>query len=145
MIKTIFIGLILTLSFDVYSQGVEGNWKTVDHETGKTESIVKVYIKNNRLYGDIIKLLTIKPGEKKICKDCPKPWKDKEILGLTIINGLKKEEDGKWYDEDGIFSPKKKKCYDCRIWVEGNTLYVRAYIGFIFKTQKWIRETSKKI
>ncbi|MCT4614742.1 MAG: DUF2147 domain-containing protein [Marinifilaceae bacterium] len=145
MNKLFLIGLIVLFSSTVFSQSIVGNWKTVDHETGKTESVVKLYIKDNKLYGKIIKLYNSKPGEKKICTNCPKPWNGKPILGLTIINGLHKQKDGTCYKDDGIFSPKKKKCYDCKIWLENNNLYVRGYIGFIYKTQKWIKEPKKNI
>jgi uncharacterized protein (DUF2147 family) len=129
----------------VSAQSIEGTWQTIDHETGKSESIVKIYKTNSKLYGDIIKILSNQTKEKKRCIDCPKPWKDKEIEGLNIITGLTEDEDGNWYADDGIFSPKYNKSYDCKIWVEDDILFVRAYIGFIYKTQKWIRVKNKNL
>ena len=42
---------------------IVGEWKTVDDETGKTLSVVKIYKQNNLYYGKIIKLFAADANE----------------------------------------------------------------------------------
>ena len=60
-----------------------------------------------------------------------------EIVRDMLMDGEKLE----W--EDGtICDPKNGKVYDCEMWIEEddpNTLYVRGYILFLFRTQEWHR------
>lgn len=134
--------LILSLVFAFLSnaQSIVGKWKTIDDETGKVKSIVKLYIKNNKLYGDILKIYP-EPGDPKdpVCDKCSGSKKGKKIIGMEIISGLEKDGE-EWKKDDGILDPKKGKIYDCKIWLEDkDKLGVRGYIGFFFRTQYWIR------
>ena len=117
------------------SQDLTGNWKTIDDDTGEVKSIVNIYIENGKLYGRIIELATGDPN--KIC-DCSGDKAGQKIVGMVIIDGLKK--DGKYWKKDkGIFDPEKDTYYDVRLWRENNKLMVRGYIGFLFRTQTWIK------
>lgn len=117
--------------------GVEGRWKTIDDATGKMKSIVEISIRNGKLYGKIVEL---KPGEdpNKVCTACTDARKGKKLVGMDIITGLSKEGDV-WEGDDGIMDPENGKSYDCKIWVEDGKLQVRGYIGFVFRTQTWLR------
>ncbi len=122
----------------LYAQGnVEGKWKTIDDETGKMKSIVEISIKNGKLYGTILELSpTSDPN--KVCTECTDSRKGKKIVGMQIISGLEKDDDV-WEGDDGILDPESGKIYDCKIWEEDGKLQVRGYIGFLFRTQEWIR------
>lgn len=112
-----------------------GVWKTVDDETGKVESLVKIYERNGKLYGTLTKLL-LEPGAK--CKACSGARKNKPIEGMQIIWDLKLEK-GKW-SGGKIFDPRKGKAYRCKLWLDGNnSLKVRGYLGFLYRTQTWRR------
>lgn len=126
----------------VFSQTVEGRWKTIDDETGKAKSIVEISIKNGKLYGKIIKLYR-EEGENPdpSCTDCTDSRKNQKIIGMTIITGLEKDGN-EWEADDAILDPKDGKIYDCKIWLDednNNILNVRGYIGFFFRTQTWHR------
>lgn len=140
MKKASILILSLWFSFALSAQSIEGKWKTIDDETGKVKSIVKLYLKGGKLYGDILEIYP-DPDEPKdpICDKCTDYRKDKKIIGMQIITGLTQEGE-EWKKDDGILDPKKGKIYDCKIWLENkDKLAVRGYIGFFFRTQYWIR------
>lgn len=128
----------LFLSVGLFAQGdVTGKWKTIDDDTGEMKSIVEVFVKNGKLYGKIVKL---KPDAdpNKVCTECTDHRKGQKIVGMEIISGLEKDDDV-WEGDDGILDPENGKTYDCKIWVEDGKLQVRGYIGFVFRTQTWIK------
>lgn len=136
MIKRFLIILFVSLTGFLAAQPVTGLWKTIDHETGKARSIVEIYKEGTKVYGKIVKVLNKENPEALRCDDCPEPWAERPILGLQIIRGLEKDEDG-WYADDAIIDPERNKVYDCRIWREGDILKVRGYIGWFYATQEW--------
>lgn len=123
-----------------YSQSIEGVWKTYDDETGDLESEVKIYKKNGKIYGKIIKIHKVKNGEENpVCELCPGQRKNKHVLGMNIITGLSKDG-SEWYGDESILDPNNGELYDCKIWLEDkNKLAVRGYLGWFFRTQYWVR------
>lgn len=123
--------------FSVFSFAqIEGKWKTIDDETGQAKSIVEVFKKSDgKYYGKVIKLL-IKP-ENPNCTGCKDDRKNKPILGMEVIRGLKK--DGNEFTGGSIIDPKNGKAYKCTVTRSGDKLNVRGYIGFslIGRTQTW--------
>ena len=140
--KTFLITLFLAFYFltCLHSQTIEGIWKTIDDKTGDAKSKVELTVKNNKLYG-IIRSIYVKKNEDKnpLCTKCTGPNKNKRVLGMQIINGLGKS--GKYYEgDDGILDPETGNYYDVKIWMEDkNTLKVRGYLGFIYRTQTWYK------
>ncbi|MEN2434140.1 DUF2147 domain-containing protein [Weeksellaceae bacterium A-14] len=123
--------------FSVFSFAqIEGKWKTIDDETGQAKSIVEVFKKSDgKYYGKVVKLL-IKP-ENPNCTGCKDDRKNKPILGMEVIRGLKK--DGNEFTGGSIIDPKNGKAYKCTVTRSGDKLNVRGYIGFslIGRTQTW--------
>lgn len=118
------------------SADILGKWTTIDDETGKAKSIVEVFKKNDgKYYGKIVKLLQ-KP-ENEYCVSCKDDRKNKPLIGLEIIRGLKKE--GNEFTTGNITDPKTGKTYKCTITRDGEKLNVRGYLGFslIGRTQTW--------
>jgi uncharacterized protein (DUF2147 family) len=121
---------------------IVGIWKTIDDETGKEKSYVKIYkAKNGKYYGEIERLLNRAKGdEDPICDVCPENdyRHGKKIIGMKIVSGLK--EKGGTYSGGTILDPKKGKVYTCKLWTEGeDKLKVRGYVGPIYRTQTWHR------
>lgn len=140
MITTATIFLLLSNILFAQHENITGLWKTIDDETGKPKSIVNIYIKDGKLYGDIVKLFrTPTEDQDPICDKCDDddPRKNKKIIGMTIINDMV-FDDGEWEDGE-ILDPKKGKTYDCKLWVENGKLQVRGYIAFFYRTQEWLR------
>ncbi|MBN9282988.1 MULTISPECIES: DUF2147 domain-containing protein [Flavobacterium] len=129
-----FLGL-----FSAQAQSVVGKWKTVDDETGEAKSIVEITESGGKIYGKVVEILN--PAKKNAkCKDCSGEDKDKPILGLTIIKGLKKS--GNEYTDGKILDPNKGKLYKCTVKLDGSDkLDVRGYVGIslIGRTQTWSR------
>ena len=137
MKKLLFATLTLFFSVMSYAQ-IEGKWKTIDDETGKPKSIVEIFKKSDgKYYGRVIQLL-MKP-EHETCVNCTDDRKNKPIIGLEIIRGLKKEGDE--FTGGTITDPKNGKTYKCTITKEDDKLNVRGYIGFSFigRSQSWYR------
>ena len=118
-----------------------GVWKTVDDKTKKTRSHVKIFKgKNGKLYGKIIKLFQ-QPNEPKnpVCDKCSDYRKNKQIIGMTIIDGLSLDDDV--WEGGKILDPGNGKTYRCKLWVQdgGKKIKLRGYIAFFYRTQYWYR------
>lgn len=133
-ISVVFLCSCMLLS----AQDIFGKWKTIDDETGEAKSIVKIYESEGEVYGDIIEIL--RPKRKNAtCDKCEGKDNGKPILGLTIIKGLTKEDEV--FEGGTILNPSNGKVYKCRLKLEDNpnTLQVRGYVAFFYKTQYWKR------
>ncbi|MFP4663990.1 MAG: DUF2147 domain-containing protein [Bacteroidales bacterium] len=138
MKKLSFLIFLFIFPFLLSAQSVEGLWKTIDDNTGKAKSIVRVYKVNGMLYGEIVKLID-KEEDNPLCTECTGKLKNKPIEGMQIIKGLEQKR-GKWEGKDGILDPENGKLYKCKIWAESDKkLSVRGYIGPVYRTQTWLR------
>lgn len=140
MRATILVCLILltTISAGAQKASPVGIWKTVDDETGKAKSHVQIYEEKGLLKGKVIKLL--EGATATVCSKCTGDKKNKPIVGLVFLDGLKK--DGKTWSGGTILDPAKGKEYKCVLWLENdNTLTVRGYIGIqaLGRSQTWHR------
>jgi len=135
------LSLLLSTFFTVVQNlSITGKWVTIDDETGKEKSEVTVFIKQNRLYARIDRLL-LEEDQGKRCTECKDDKQGQPIEGMLIINGL--EPDGDRWSDGEILDPANGKYYDCTLKLEDkNTLLVRGYIGFSFigRTQQWKRK-----
>lgn len=119
-----------------------GLWKTIDDD-GKTEkSLVRVSEQGGVLVGSIDKLLDPKTAADSKCDKCTDDRKDKPVLGLQIIRGVKAEGEGVWGGGE-ILDPNNGKTYKTRLKPVdgGKKLEVRGYIGapLFGRTQTWVR------
>ncbi|RZA36631.1 MAG: DUF2147 domain-containing protein [Lysobacteraceae bacterium] len=120
-----------------------GMWKTIDDETGKPKSLVRITEDNGILTGKIEKLF--RPADQDQnpkCTSCEGARKDQPIIGMTILSGLKK--DGNEYTGGEILDPSKGKTYKSKAQLRdnGSKLEVRGYIGapMFGRSQTWVRE-----
>ena len=136
LILSIVVFFIFQVSF---SQTIFGKWKTVDDETGMESGIVEIYEKAGKVYGRIIEILEKEKKHFK-CEMCEGEDKNKPVLGLVIIKGLKKK--GDFYEGGKVTDPKNGKSYHCKMSLEGkDKLIVRGYIGISLfgRSQTWFR------
>ena len=138
MKSIVFTALILCLSvYSAKAQTIFGKWQSIDSKTGKAEAIIEIYKNNNKAYAKIVDILN--PDDKgKICIYCNGENKDKPILGMIIVNGLK--EKGDIWSGGKILDPKNGKYYKCYITlVDNSRLKLRGYIGFSLfgRTEYW--------
>lgn len=123
-----------------------GKWKTIDDETNKPKSIVEIFEKDGKLHGKIEKLfLKADEDQNPKCDKCSGEKKDQLIVGMQILNGLKKDSDTKWIDGE-ILDPNNGKTYSCKVTLieDGKKMEVRGFIGFslLGRTQIWDREAA---
>ena len=141
--KSLVVLLLILVSLaSAEAQTIFGKWKTIDPDTGKDESIIDVYEKNGKAYAKVVEIFNIADRDK-TCIYCKGKNKDKPILGLDILNGLK--ENGEEWSGGKILDPKNGKYYKCYVkLVEANKLKLRGYIGIslIGRTEYWYRVTN---
>jgi uncharacterized protein (DUF2147 family) len=140
MKQTIFVFLTLFLSSTYLpAQSFIGVWKTIDDNTNEAKSHIEIYEQNGQLYGKVVKLLKSSPT--KLCEKCTGSKKDKPLMGLVIVEGLKKVKD--YWGSGTIMDPENGKEYGCSIWFEEgkpDELKVRGkhWTG-IYRTQTWYK------
>jgi len=142
MNKLVIISFVIFYSHLTVAQthSVFGRWRTIDDETGKATSVIEIFEKHNRVYGRIIELLNSKARNPK-CEKCDGDDKNKPIIGLIVLRGLKKDKDGS-YSDGKILDPKHGKVYKCNMSLETrDKLKVRGFIGInlLGRTQFWER------
>ena len=117
-----------------------GLWKTIDDETGKEKSYVRVVEADGVLSGKVEKLLDPAKQEAK-CGKCSDARKDQPILGMAILEGVRKHEGEPYWDGGTILDPNNGKTYRVRLTPkeEGKQLEVRGYLGPFWRNQTWLR------
>jgi uncharacterized protein (DUF2147 family) len=118
-----------------------GVWKTIDDETKAEKSFVRISESGGVLTGRVEKV--VDPAKQDaVCDKCSDDRKDKPVVGMEIIRGVKKSEDALW-DGGTILDPNNGKVYKVRLSPAegGRKLEVRGYIGapLLGRTQTWIR------
>lgn len=126
-------------SVSAMAAGVAGTWKTIDDETKQPKALVQISESaSGELSGKIVKLFN-KPDA--LCEKCEGGNKDKPIVGMNILWGLKK--DGNVWDGGKILDPKTGKIYSAKVKLDGdNKLEVRGFMGvaLLGRTQVWERQ-----
>ena len=119
-----------------------GRWITIDDDSHKPKSIVRLWEKDKVLFGTIEELFPA-PGEAKdpVCDKCEGALKNQRIAGMLFLWGMKRDGD-KWKG-GRILDPGNGKVYRCTISVAagGAKLKVRGYVGVSMfgRTQVWDR------
>ena len=142
--------LMAVLSLGLLSAAAHGQttpaglWKTIDDETKKEKSLIRITETNGMFTGKLEKLLD--PGSKAdaICDKCTDERQDKPLVGMALIKGVRlSDSDKALWDGGEILDPANGKTYKVRLVPGdgGKTLGVRGYIGapMIGRTQTWLR------
>jgi uncharacterized protein (DUF2147 family) len=120
-----------------------GLWKNIDDESGKPKALIRITETNGVLQGRIEKLFR-GPDEDQNpkCDKCSGARKDQPILGMAILDGLRK--DGDEYNGGEILDPNNGKVYHSKMELTdgGKKLKVRGYIGIplLGRSQVWLRQ-----
>ncbi len=118
-----------------------GTWRTFDDADGTESGSVTIVERDGLLYGDVT---SIKDPAKAhaICQACTGARKDKPVVGLEIMSGLR--PDGAAWDGGEVLDPKTGQTYRCsvRLTDGGQKLVVRGFVGVaVFgRNQTWVRE-----
>jgi len=143
--RAAFAALLLgpTLAF-AQATSPAGLWKTIDDNTKKERSHVRIVESNGVYTGRVERIVDPDAPKDAVCKDCSDDRKDKPIVGMTILRGVKASGDDKATFEGGdILDPNNGKVYKVRLKLveSGSKLGVRGYIGtpMLGRTQTWVR------
>jgi uncharacterized protein (DUF2147 family) len=145
--KTLFAIVLFTpiVALGQGNAGAAGLWRTIDDDSGKPQALVRIVEQDGVLTGRIEKLFR-EPNEDQnpTCTDCSDARKDKPVLGMTILTGLKHEPDGAVWSGGEILDPNNGKVYRSKatLSADGKQLVVRGYIGvpWLGRSQIWLRE-----
>jgi uncharacterized protein (DUF2147 family) len=145
MMRVVALVLIVAPSALAAAATPVGLWRTIDDKTGKDRSLIRITERNGTYEGTVERILTNLPDDdpNHLCRRCTGDRKDKPIVGMTILWGLKHDGDAT-YDGGEILDPKNGKTYSAKATLDddGKTLDVRGYIGvsLLGRSQKWHRQ-----
>jgi len=137
------VAFAASLALPVLAQSMSpvGAWNTIDDETKKPKSLVRISEKDGVISGTVEKIVDPAKQDSK-CDECASddPRKGKAVIGMTILTDLKKESDTVW-SGGKILDPNNGKSYNAKVTVidGGKKLEMRGSILFIGRTQTWIR------
>ncbi len=139
-IAAAFIVALTALSVSAAQASPAGLWKTIDDETGKARSLVRVTVDDGVLSGSVEKILDPDKADA-VCEACEGDLKDQPIVGMTIIRDMRFDDDQ--FEGGTILDPNNGKTYKAIIWLDqdGQKLNVRGYIGLplLGRSQVWLR------
>ena len=127
---------------------IAGYWRNIDDVTGFSKGIVQIQPASNGTYfGRIVEIIprpNYTPME--LCNNCPEPFTDQKILGLTAVWNLKASANkDRGYTGGYIIDPLNGKIYaaELRVSADGRRLTVRGNVigaRMLKRSQIWIRE-----
>jgi uncharacterized protein (DUF2147 family) len=117
-----------------------GLWKTIDDETQQEKSWVRITEAAGALTGRIEKVLDPSKQDAK-CDKCTDGRKDQRVLGMAILEGVRRAAGEDHWDGGSILDPNNGKTYKVRLTPKegGKVLEVRGFIGPFYRNQKWLR------
>ena len=134
---TLFAGAALAQATPV------GVWKTIDDKTKAERAQIRITENNGVLSGKIEKLLAPDAKPDAVCDKCSDDRKDKPVVGMEILRGVKKDGDDAVWAGGTILDAGEGKVYKVRLTPAdgGKKLEVRGYVGMpmLGRTQTWIR------
>lgn len=148
VIVSLCVFSVFTFSGFVLAQSnITGIWKTVSDEgsdKGKAKSHVEIFDEGGAYFGKVVKLL-LKPQDT-LCDKCTGDLKNKPVVGMIFLQNMKKTGSvdtqlGEECAGGTIMDPDNGKTYKCKLWVKGDVLTVRGFIGFslLGRSQEWFR------
>ena len=139
-------GLTVALAAGVafaQSASPAGLWKTIDDDTKKEKSLVRIVDTGGVFTGKVEKIIDPDSPKDAVCKDCSDERKDQPIVGMTILRNVKGTDDKAVFSGGDILDPKNGKVYKVKLTLidGGAKLDVRGFIGFslLGRTQTWTR------
>ncbi len=119
-----------------------GLWKTIDDKTKVEKSYVRIVDDGGVLVGRIERLINPAKTDP-VCEACTDARQGQPLVGMAILEGVKKQPDEAVWDGGTILDPNDGKTYKVRLTPKdgGKALDVRGYIGLplLGRTQTWHR------
>jgi len=153
MIKQLILGLTLgacaALSHSAETDDLTGLWRSIDDRTGFSKALIRIDKATDGSYEGVIVKIIPRPDytPKKFCHDCPAPYTNKPILGLTVLTGLKPEIRDHRFGSAQILDPLSGRIYSAKAKLssDGRRLSMRGYVGvsMLGRSQSWVRESEE--
>ncbi len=143
MKKTVFAALLSLASSIAFAQmSPVGLWRTIDDETKTEKSLVRITESGGVMTGKVEKIADPAKANAN-CTPCTDERKDKPVLGMTILRGVKPSSDAGTWEGGDILDPNNGKIYKVRLKPidGGKQMEVRGFIGvaLLGRTQTWVR------
>jgi len=140
---TAALALILWTGLACAQAAPAGLWKTIDDDSGKEKSLVRITEAQGVYTGHVAKILNPDKADAR-CTACTDERKDQPVLGMTILRAVRADPaDTSVFRGGDILDPNNGKTYQVRLKPidGGKQLEVRGYIGapLFGRTQTWIR------
>ena len=150
--KKTFLGIFICAFTVAYfgvaiaaESGITGTWKNFEIKganKGKEKALNEIFEKNGAYFAKVTKLFLI--PQDSVCDKCTGDLKNKPVIGIIYLNNMKKtgnvdEELGEEYADGTVLDMEKGKTFKCKIWVKGDVLTLRGYLGFLYESQQWQR------
>ena len=118
-----------------------GVWRSIDEKEGTPKAEVNITETGGVVTGKVQALLRKGADPNQLCVECKDELKDKPMVGMTLISGVKKVEGKDVWEGGKILDPENGKTYTLRLTPveDGKKLEVRGSIGPFWRTQTWIR------
>jgi len=120
-----------------------GVWKTIDDKTKTERAQIRISEAGVVFSGKLEKLLAADAKPDSVCDKCSDDRKDKPIVGMEIMRGVKRGDGDNLWDGGTILDAAEGKVYKVRLQLAegGKKLEVRGYVGMpmLGRTQTWIR------
>lgn len=136
---------MLPLTVHAQEKSPVGLWKTIDDHSGKAKSLIRITETGGEYQGEIEKLFLAPDADQNPkCDKCEDARKDKPIIGMTILTGLKQDaQNPDEFTGGRILDPAEGKIYKSKVTLkkDGKKLNMRGYIGvpMLGRTQTWLR------
>ncbi len=143
MKSLIALALVATVGTVSAQSTPVGVWKTIDDKTKTERAQIRVVETGGVYSGKIEKLLAADAKQDAVCDKCTDDRKDKPMIGLEVIRGVKRADAENTWEGGTILDAAEGKIYKVRIQTAdgGKKLEVRGYVGMpmLGRTQTWIR------
>ena len=118
-----------------------GTWRSMDEKENTPKAQVKITEADGVVSGKVEALLRKGADPNQLCTECKDELKDKPMVGMTLISGVRKAEGKEVWEGGKILDPENGKTYTVRLTPidDGKKLEVRGSIGPFWRTQTWVR------
>src|SRR5215471_9761346 len=140
------VGVLVIAQAAAADMSPVGRWVSIDDKDGRPRSVIEITDVAGALQAKVVQIYD-RPGDNPghLCKKCYGDLKDKPVLGMMIMNGLKR--DGDEWDGGTILDPDSGNTYSAKLHLiaGGQKLDVRGYLGISLfgRSQTWVRGAAK--
>lgn len=108
-----------------------------EYWTPKKNGKIAIYKKGNLYSGK----LTWVEKNRRDEKNPNAALRNRELIGMEFLTGFKYDAGDKEWIDGKIYDAESGKTYSCKMWINGNNLKVRGYIGISMfgRTEEFIR------